>query len=55
LAEKGEKKRDRKITKELSERENEVLELVAQGIGNKEISERIYKRSNSRGPQNAYS
>ena len=42
LAEKGEKKRDRKITKELSERENEVLELVAQGIGNKEISERLF-------------
>src|SRR5882672_11114282 len=42
LTEKGEKKRDRKTTKELTERENEILELVAQGIGNKEIAERLF-------------
>jgi DNA-binding NarL/FixJ family response regulator len=42
LTEKGEKKRDRKTTKELTERENEILELVAQGIGNKEISDRLF-------------
>jgi DNA-binding NarL/FixJ family response regulator len=42
LTEKGGKKRDRKITKELTERENEILELVAQGIGNREISERLF-------------
>jgi len=42
LTEKGGKKRDHQITKELTERENEILELVAQGIGNKEISERLF-------------
>ncbi len=42
LTEKGGKKRDRKTTNELTERENEILELVAQGIGNKEISERLF-------------
>jgi len=42
LTERGEKKRDRKTTKELTERENEILELVAQGFGNKEIGERLF-------------
>jgi DNA-binding NarL/FixJ family response regulator len=42
LKEKTGKKRDRKITEGLTKRESEVLELVAQGIGNKEIGERLF-------------
>lgn len=40
--EKTGKKRDRKITEGLTKRESEVLELVAQGIGNKEIGDRLF-------------
>jgi DNA-binding NarL/FixJ family response regulator len=40
--EKTGKKRDRKITEGLTKRESEVLELVAEGIGNKEIGERLF-------------
>ncbi len=40
--EKTGKKRERKITEGLTKRESEVLELVAQGIGNKEIGERLF-------------
>ena len=42
LGEKGEKKRERKISEGLTQRENEILELVAEGIGNKEIGERLF-------------
>jgi len=42
LSEKGEKKRERKINQDLTNRESEVLELVAQGIGNKDIGERLF-------------
>lgn len=40
--EKTGKKRDRKITEGLTKRESEVLELVAQGVGNKEIGDRLF-------------
>ncbi len=35
-------KRERKITEGLTKRESEILELVAQGIGNKEIGDRLF-------------
>lgn len=40
--EKTGKKRERKITEGLTKRESEVLELVAQGIGNRDIGERLF-------------
>lgn len=40
--EKTGKKRERKITEGLTKRESEVLELVAQGIGNRDIDERLF-------------
>ncbi len=40
--EKSGKKRERKITEGLTKRESEILELVAQGISNKEIGERLF-------------
>jgi DNA-binding NarL/FixJ family response regulator len=40
--EKSGKKRERKVTEGLTSRESEVFELVAQGIGNKEIAERLF-------------
>jgi DNA-binding NarL/FixJ family response regulator len=40
--EKSGKKRDRKITEGLTKRESEILQLVAEGIGNKEIGERLF-------------
>lgn len=42
LHEKSGKKRDRKISEGLTKRENEILELVVEGIGNKEIGERLF-------------
>jgi len=42
LNEKSGRKRERKITEGLTRRENEILEMVAQGIGNKEIAERLF-------------
>lgn len=42
LSEKSGKQRQRKITEGLTKRESEILELVAQGIGNKEIGERLF-------------
>ncbi|NBP71021.1 MAG: DNA-binding response regulator [Cytophagia bacterium] len=40
--EKSGKKRERKITEGLTKRESEILQLVAEGIGNKEIGERLF-------------
>jgi DNA-binding NarL/FixJ family response regulator len=40
--EKSGKKRDRKITEGLTKRESEILQLVAEGIGNKEVGERLF-------------
>ncbi len=40
--EKSGKKRERKITEGLTKCENEVLELVAQGIGNREFGVRHF-------------
>lgn len=40
--EKTGKKREHKITEGLTKRESEVLELVAQGIGNRDIGERLF-------------
>ncbi len=42
LAEKGEKKRERKFAEGLTDRESEILKLVAEGVGNKEIGERLF-------------
>lgn len=42
LVEKGTKKRERKITPGLTDRESEILQLVAEGVGNKEVSERLF-------------
>lgn len=42
LHEKSGKKRDRKISEGLTKRESEILELVVEGIGNKEIAERLF-------------
>lgn len=41
-SEKNGKKREQKISEGLTKRESEVLELVAQGIGNKELGERLF-------------
>lgn len=40
--EKSGKKRDRKVTEGLTKRESEILQLVAEGIGNKEVGERLF-------------
>jgi DNA-binding NarL/FixJ family response regulator len=42
LGAKGGKKREHKITEGLTDRENEILALVAEGVGNKEIGERLF-------------
>ncbi|MBI3220044.1 MAG: response regulator transcription factor [Bacteroidetes bacterium] len=42
LKEKGEKKHERKFTESLTQRESEILELVAKGIGNKDIAESLF-------------
>jgi DNA-binding NarL/FixJ family response regulator len=42
LAEKGIKKRESKIAQGLTARESEVMQLIAEGINNKEIAERLF-------------